>query len=227
MVIRDISKFFHHLIQRLLCLEIVQFDAFIFQCVKISFHRSVVVRAPCFAHALAHMDRFTEFHKCLWRILGTLIAVENQFFSDLRLCFQSFPQSSDGKAAGNLAVCHTCNDALVIQVNYAANEAHFSVFQKQICEIRAPLLVRPVCMKLLMQPVFKDFVRFPAPVSCHSVMRMVNFPDQRFCCFFPGIIISLPVFPIVVIGILADAKPPQPPADAEIPVVLFNKPISL
>lgn len=56
---------FHRLIQRLLCLELVQIDAFIFQCVEIPFHRGVVVRRSCFAHTLAYMDGFTEFHESL------------------------------------------------------------------------------------------------------------------------------------------------------------------
>ena len=58
MVIRDISKFF-------LCLELVQIDTFILQCVEIPFHRGVVVGASCFAHTLAHMDRFTELYEGL------------------------------------------------------------------------------------------------------------------------------------------------------------------
>ena len=65
------------------------------------------------------------------------------------------------------------------------------------------------------------------PVSCHSVMHMVNFPDLRFYSFFPGIIICLSVFPVVVIGIRADAKPPQQPADTEFFVMLFDESISL
>ena len=165
MVVCDIGKLFHRLIQRLLCLELVQIDAFIFQCVKIPFHRSVIVRWSCFAHTLAHMDGFTEFHKGLWRILGALIAVEDQFFFDLRLWFQRFLQSSDSKAAGDLALCHACNDAPIIQVNNAAIIARFPVFQKQICEIRTPLVVCPLCLKLPLQLVFKNFMRFSAPVT--------------------------------------------------------------
>ena len=65
MVIRDISKFFHRMIQRFLCLELVQIDAFIFQCVEIPFHRGVVVWTSCSAHTLAHMDRFTELYEGL------------------------------------------------------------------------------------------------------------------------------------------------------------------
>ena len=64
-------------------------------------------------------------------------------------------------------------------------------------------------------------------VSRHPVMRMVNFPDQRFCRFFLGIIIRLSALPIVVISIRADAEPPKQPADAEFPVMPFDKAISL
>ncbi len=58
-------------------------------------------------------------------------------------------------------------------------------------------------------------------------MRMVNFPDLCFYSFFLGIIIRLPVFPVVVISVRADAKLPEYPADAEFSVMLLNKPISL
>jgi len=65
------------------------------------------------------------------------------------------------------------------------------------------------------------------PVSRHSVMRMVNFPDQCFYCFFPGMISCLPVFPIVIVGIRADPQPPQQPADAEFFLMLIDEPVSL
>ena len=173
----------------------------------------------------------------------------------------------DSRAAGDPAVRHTCNDAPVIQVNNAAIVARFPVFQEQIREIRTPLVIRMVCMKLPLQLVFKDFMRFSAPIArflraderiqphfrihvfmygnrtimtaparqidrhgpvpCNSVMRMVNFPNQRFSCVFLGIIVRLPVFPVVVISIRADAEPPQQPADAEFSAMLFNQSISL
>ena len=44
------------------------------------------VWTSCSAHALAHMDRFTEFHKGLWSIPGAQAAVEKQFFPDQRFC---------------------------------------------------------------------------------------------------------------------------------------------
>ena len=120
--------------------------------------------------------------------------MEDPFFFDLRLRFQRFLQSPDSKAAGDLAFCHACNDAPIIQVSNAAFAARFPVFQKQICEIRTPLVVRPLCLKLPLQLVFKKYMRFSAPVT-------------RF--------------------LQADAEPLQQPADAELSVMPFDKPISL
>ena len=65
------------------------------------------------------------------------------------------------------------------------------------------------------------------PVSRHPVMHMVNFPDLRFYSFLSGIVIRLPVSAVVLTGIRADAGPPEQPADAGLPVVLFDKPVSL
>lgn len=64
------------------------------------------------------------------------------------------------------------------------------------------------------------------PVSGHSVMRMVNIPDLRFCCFFLGIIIRLPVFPVVVISVWTYRKPSEKPADAKLLMIPIYKPIS-
>lgn len=65
LVIRDISEFFHRLIQRLLCLKLVRIKTFIFQCVEMPFHRGIVVGTSCFAHTLDYMDGFAEFHEGL------------------------------------------------------------------------------------------------------------------------------------------------------------------
>ena len=79
MVIGDIRKFFHGLIKCFLCLKLIQIGTFIFQGVKVSLHWCIVIWVSSFAHALCHMDRFAEFHKCPGGVLGTLIAVQNQF----------------------------------------------------------------------------------------------------------------------------------------------------
>lgn len=46
MVICDTGRFFYRLIQRLLCLEAVQIDAFIFQCAEIPFLGALPYGAP-------------------------------------------------------------------------------------------------------------------------------------------------------------------------------------
>ena len=66
-----------------------------------------------------------------------------------------------------------------------------------------------------------------AAIAVNTVMPVVDLiylaPD--FC--FLGIIICLPVFPVVIVGIRAEPQPPQRPADAEFFMVLVNKPVSL
>ena len=60
-----------------------------------------------------------------------------------------------------------------------------------------------------------------------SIVAVVNLFDLFLDFLFLGIIIRLPVFPVVIAGIRADSQPPQQPADAEFFMVLFDKPISL
>ena len=78
MVIVDIRKFLHGLIERFLCLEPIQIGAFIFQGIKVFLHWCIVIWISHSAHALCHMDEFAEFHKCPGCILGTLVAVQYQ-----------------------------------------------------------------------------------------------------------------------------------------------------
>ena len=56
---------------------------------------------------------------------------------------------------------------------------------------------------------------------------MVDFRNLLLNCCFLGVIIRLPVFPVVIIGIRADPQPPQQPADTEFLVVLVDEPVSL
>lgn len=66
-----------------------------------------------------------------------------------------------------------------------------------------------------------------AAVPVHSIVAVVDFFDLFLGFLFLGIIIRLPVFPVVIVGIRADPQPPQQPSDAEFLMVLFDKPISL
>ena len=64
-------------------------------------------------------------------------------------------------------------------------------------------------------------------VTVHTIMAVVDIPDLLLnLCFF-GIIIRLPVFPVVIISIRADPQPLQQPADSEFLMVLVKESISL
>lgn len=69
MIIGNIGKFLHCLIQTFFCLEFIQIDAFILQCIEITFHRCIVIWISGFAHALCYMDRFAEFDECPGSVL--------------------------------------------------------------------------------------------------------------------------------------------------------------
>ena len=64
-------------------------------------------------------------------------------------------------------------------------------------------------------------------VTVHTIMAVVDIPDLLLNLCFLGIIIRLPVFPVVIIGIRADPQPPQQPADSEFLMVLVKESISL
>ena len=66
-----------------------------------------------------------------------------------------------------------------------------------------------------------------AAVTVHAVMVVVDIPDLLLDLCFLGMIICLPVFPVVVISIRADSQPLQQPADTVFLMVLVNEPISL
>ncbi len=65
-----------------------------------------------------------------------------------------------------------------------------------------------------------------AAVAVHTIVAVVDVPDLLLD-FFLSIIISLPVFPVVIVCVRADRQPPQQPADAEFFLMVVNKSISL
>ena len=81
------------------------------------------------------------------------------------------------------------------------------------------------CLAAAVSPALQIGSHTAVPVC--SIVVVVNFFDLFLDFFFLGIIIRLPVFPVVIVGIRADPQPPQQPADAEFFMVLFDKPISL
>ncbi len=193
--------------------------------------------------------------------------MQDQFSPDYRLGIQCLLQCTYCKFAGNMPVCNTGNHTPVVKVNDAAVVPHTMVFQEQVCEIRAPFLVDGLCSEILVQLVFKHFMRFslriirifraddgiqpqfrihifmdgrrtvvvtfPLQVDCHGpvtvypVMLMVDFFYLCQNIGFVGIIVRLPVFPVVVIGIWIYLQPGQKPACTKYIPLFIYKPVSL
>ena len=66
-----------------------------------------------------------------------------------------------------------------------------------------------------------------APVTINSLMIMINdvYGLQNLCLM--GIVIRLPVFPVVIVGVWTNAEPPKQPSDAKLCMIFVNKSISL
>ena len=70
-------------------------------------------------------------------------------------------------------------------------------------------------------------IDFHTPVAVNSIVRMIYFLNLCLDFGFKGIIICLPVFPIVVIRIGAYTQPSKQPANTKFIMILFNELISL
>ena len=81
------------------------------------------------------------------------------------------------------------------------------------------------CRTVSVSPAFQ--IGHHAAVPVHPIMTMIDFVDLPLDFRFFGIIIRLPVFPVVIVGIRADPQPPQQPADAEFFLMLIDEPVSL
>ena len=81
------------------------------------------------------------------------------------------------------------------------------------------------CLAIAVPPALQIGSHTAVPV--YSTVAVVDLFDLFPDFLFLGIVIRLPVFPVVIVGIRADPQPPQQPADAEFFMVLFDKPISL
>ena len=64
-------------------------------------------------------------------------------------------------------------------------------------------------------------------VAVNTVVSVVDFIYLPLDFCFLGVIIRLPVFPVVIVGIRADPQPLQQPAGAEFIMVLVDEPVSL
>ena len=149
MVVSGISEFLHSLVQLLLRTEFIEVGALVLQGIEVPLHWRIVVWIPGFAHALGHMDGSAELYESLRCILAPLVAVQDQAAVCRTLGFQCFLQRADRKFAGDMAVRYARHHAPVMEVYDGTVIAHIPIFQKQICEIRAPFLVRLVRMEVL------------------------------------------------------------------------------
>ncbi len=149
MVVGNISEFLHGLVQLILRPEFIEVGALVLQGIEVPLHWRIVVWIPGFAHALGHMDGSAELCESLRCILAPLVAVQDQAAVCRTLGFQCFLQRADRKFAGDMAVRYARHHAPVMEVYDGTVIAHIPIFQKQICEIRAPFLVRLVRMEVL------------------------------------------------------------------------------
>ena len=65
------------------------------------------------------------------------------------------------------------------------------------------------------------------PISIHAVVLMVDFLNLCFDFLFLGIVICLPVFPVVVVCVRINIQPVQKLANAEFTMMLVDESISL
>ena len=66
-----------------------------------------------------------------------------------------------------------------------------------------------------------------AAVSVCSIVAVADLFSLLFGFCLLGIIIRLPMFPVVITGIWSYLQPPEQPADAEFFMVLVDEPVSL
>ena len=66
-----------------------------------------------------------------------------------------------------------------------------------------------------------------APVTDGTIVFVIDFIDLILNFLFMGIVTRLPVFPVVIVCVWADAKPPQEPAQTKQLMIVLNKSIIL
>ena len=161
MVVGGISEFLHSLVQLLLRPEFIEVGALVLQGIEVPLHWRIVVWIPGFAHALGHMDGSAELYESLRCILAPLVAVQEQFPLCGMLGIQRLLQGAYGQVAGDVPVRYAGHHAPVIEVYDGAVVSDLPILQEQVCEIRAPFLVRLVRMEVLPQLVLEYFMGLP------------------------------------------------------------------
>ena len=117
MIVLHIRKFLDCYIEFLFCTIIVLVGKIIFQCVEISFHRSIIVRISCFTHTLGDTKFYAEFRELFGGVLTALIRMYQkltQINSRLRVdCSCQRPLS---QVSCYVSLCYACNDTSIMKV---------------------------------------------------------------------------------------------------------------
>ena len=72
------------LIESFLSIIFTQINHLTLQSVEISLHWSIIIRIPCFTHALCHMNRFAKFYECFGSKLWPLVELQDHlWYADL------------------------------------------------------------------------------------------------------------------------------------------------
>ena len=153
--------------------------------------------------------------------------MQNESLFDGGLGFQCFPKRSDRKVTGDIAVRYAGNHTPVMQIYNGTVIAYFMIRKEQIGKIRAPFPVDFICCKILVQLIIEYLMRFSMFISrllwtddgtevklriLDTIVRMINLLNLCLYFCFPGIIIRLPVFPVVIVCVWTDFEPAKQPA---------------
>ena len=128
MVVCDISVFLNTSIQLVLRFVAVLMNQVILQCIEVPFHRGVIVWISGFAHALGDSHTLAVFDELIGCVLTSLIAVQDQYPFDFRLCFYRFTDGSDCRICSHMPICDACNNASIVKIHNGAVIAFFSIF---------------------------------------------------------------------------------------------------
>ena len=92
-------------------------DKIIFQCVEISFHRSIIVRISCFTHTLGDTKFFAEFRELFGSVLAALIRMYQKLTQiNFQLRVDCFCQRPLSQVSCYVSLCYACNDTSIMKV---------------------------------------------------------------------------------------------------------------
>ena len=125
-----------------------------FQCVEITLHRSIVVRASRLAHTLSYPEFLAEFSEFLRCELAASVAVQNH--ANLASAItDSLGQGVYSKFGIDSIPVNTGDYSAVIQIYNRAIVSSLFFAERQISKVDTPLTIAPVRMEVLLQKVIE------------------------------------------------------------------------